>query len=159
VQAAVDEVLARAMAAGATITRPAFPTDWGGYVGYFTDLDGHLWEVAHNPSFPLGDDGQIFLPGFEEQAAAEMAANEANIASFVAGADSEEGATVRHLADAVVAATEEAARAVAASLAGQSDNVVLATMLELSQRSRQLPPEEPSYWVTSAASTLVNALI
>jgi hypothetical protein len=37
---------------GATITRPGHPTDWGGYSGYFTGLDGFLWEVAHNPAFP-----------------------------------------------------------------------------------------------------------
>jgi uncharacterized glyoxalase superfamily protein PhnB len=37
---------------GATITRPGQATDWGGYSGYFTDLDGFLWEVAHNPAFP-----------------------------------------------------------------------------------------------------------
>ena len=38
--------------AGATITRPGHATDWGGYSGYFTDPDGFLWEVAHNPAFP-----------------------------------------------------------------------------------------------------------
>jgi predicted lactoylglutathione lyase len=61
--AAVDETIATAVAAGATVTSPAKPAEWGGYVGYFTDADGHLWEVAHNPDFPLGDDGQVALPG------------------------------------------------------------------------------------------------
>ncbi len=41
----VDAVLAQASNAGATIVRPAHDTFWGGYAGYFQDLDGHLWEV------------------------------------------------------------------------------------------------------------------
>jgi len=50
--AEVDALLARVATCGATITRPGQPTDWGGYSGYFTDPDGFVWEVAHNPSFP-----------------------------------------------------------------------------------------------------------
>jgi catechol 2,3-dioxygenase-like lactoylglutathione lyase family enzyme len=44
-----DEVMAQATAAGATIIKPAQDTFWGGYAGYFQDLDRHLWEVAWNP--------------------------------------------------------------------------------------------------------------
>lgn len=58
----VDAVLAAAQAAGATIVRPAAAAFWGGYSGVFLDLDGHPWEVAHNPFWPLGDDGSISLP-------------------------------------------------------------------------------------------------
>ena len=58
----VDGFLAAAKAAGARITRPARAMDWGGYSGYFADPDGHLWEVAHNPGFPLQEDGQVELP-------------------------------------------------------------------------------------------------
>jgi len=58
----VDAALATAVAAGGRITRPAQATDWGGYNGYFADLDGHLWEVAHNPFWPIGDDGRPTLP-------------------------------------------------------------------------------------------------
>ena len=58
----VDVSLATAVAAGGRITRPAKATDWGGYNGYFADLDGHLWEVAHNPFWPIGDDGRPTLP-------------------------------------------------------------------------------------------------
>jgi uncharacterized protein len=58
----VDAALAAAVAAGGRITRPAQATDWGGYNGYFADLDGHLWEVAHNPFWPIGDDGRPMLP-------------------------------------------------------------------------------------------------
>ena len=48
-EAEVDETLAEAVAAGATLTKPAQKVFWGGYSGYFKDPDGHLWEVAHNP--------------------------------------------------------------------------------------------------------------
>jgi catechol 2,3-dioxygenase-like lactoylglutathione lyase family enzyme len=58
----VDAVLAEAQAAGATILKPAEATNWGGYAGYFADLDGYPWEVAWNPHFPLLDDGSIQLP-------------------------------------------------------------------------------------------------
>jgi len=58
----VDAALAAAVAAGGRITRPAQATDWGGYNGYFADLDGHLWEAAHNPFWPIGDDGRPTLP-------------------------------------------------------------------------------------------------
>jgi catechol 2,3-dioxygenase-like lactoylglutathione lyase family enzyme len=42
----VDEVLHRAATAGGTIVKPAEASPWGGYFGYFSDLDGHLWKVA-----------------------------------------------------------------------------------------------------------------
>jgi uncharacterized glyoxalase superfamily protein PhnB len=35
---------------------------WGGYSGYFADPEGHVWEVAWNPFFPLSEDGGITLP-------------------------------------------------------------------------------------------------
>lgn len=58
----VDAALAQAEAAGATITKVARKTDWGGYSGYFADPDGHAWEVAHNPFWPLDDRGFPQLP-------------------------------------------------------------------------------------------------
>jgi uncharacterized protein len=58
----VDAVLAEAAAAGGTVTRPAGPTFYGGYAGCFTDPDGHVWEIAHNPGFPIADDGSITIP-------------------------------------------------------------------------------------------------
>ena len=54
--------LAEAQAAGATLLTSATETDWGGYAGYFADLDGYPWEVAWNPYFPLLDDGSVQLP-------------------------------------------------------------------------------------------------
>ena len=58
----VDAVLAEAKSAGAEIVKPAQEAFWGGYSGYFRDLDGHLWEVAWNPGFPLDDRGAVRLP-------------------------------------------------------------------------------------------------
>ena len=50
----VDDVVAEAVAAGATLVKKPQKVFWGGYSGYFQDLDGHLWEVAHNPLFWIG---------------------------------------------------------------------------------------------------------
>lgn len=61
-EAAVDALLAEAEAAGGQVVKPAQRADWGGYSGYFTDPEGHLWEVAYNPGFPLREDGQVTLP-------------------------------------------------------------------------------------------------
>ncbi|MDE2842331.1 MAG: VOC family protein [Chloroflexota bacterium] len=47
----VDELLEVAVAAGATLVKPAQDTFWGGYSGYFSDPDGYLWEIAWNPFF------------------------------------------------------------------------------------------------------------
>ena len=54
-----DAVLAEAVAAGATLVKPAEDVFWGGYSGYFADPDGFLWEVAWNPFFPIAADGSI----------------------------------------------------------------------------------------------------
>lgn len=57
----VDDVIEQARSCGATITRAPAETFYGGYAGVFRDLDGHAWEVAHNPTFGLGPDGSIVL--------------------------------------------------------------------------------------------------
>ena len=57
----VDQVIAEARSAGATIGREGAPTLWGGYSGIFIDPDGHPWEVAHNPGWPISDDGSVRL--------------------------------------------------------------------------------------------------
>lgn len=61
--AEVDAVLAEAQRAGGKIVKPAGKAFWGGWYGYFADPEGNLWEVAHNPAFPLDVDGNISLPG------------------------------------------------------------------------------------------------
>jgi hypothetical protein len=51
--AEVDTAIEEARAAGATIGREPAETFWGGYSGVFVDLDGHPWEVAHNPHWQI----------------------------------------------------------------------------------------------------------
>ena len=58
---AVDRLFAEALAAGATPLKRPEATFWGGYSGYFADPDGHVWEVAHNPFFPLDPQGNLTL--------------------------------------------------------------------------------------------------
>lgn len=58
----VSAVLAKAAAAGGRVVKPAQDVFWGGHSGYFADPDGHLWEVAWNPFFPIRADGQLELP-------------------------------------------------------------------------------------------------
>ncbi|MCA1713138.1 MAG: VOC family protein [Actinobacteria bacterium] len=57
----VDAVVEQARAAGAVIGREPAATFWGGYSGVFVDPDGHPWEVAHNPGWPLAEDGSVRL--------------------------------------------------------------------------------------------------
>ena len=45
----VDRVFQEFLEAGATVVKHPGRTPWGGYSGYVADLDGHLWEIAHNP--------------------------------------------------------------------------------------------------------------
>ncbi len=58
----VDAVLARAHTAGGRVQGPGEEAPWGGYIGYFADPDGHLWEVTWNPHFALHEDGSLQLP-------------------------------------------------------------------------------------------------
>jgi uncharacterized protein len=58
----VREVIEQARSNGATITREPSETFYGGYAGVFLDLDGHAWEIAHNPGFGLDDAGNLVLP-------------------------------------------------------------------------------------------------
>ena len=58
----VHHVIEQARSHGAEITREPSATFYGGYAGAFRDLDGHAWEVAHNPGFGLDDEGNVVLP-------------------------------------------------------------------------------------------------
>jgi uncharacterized protein len=60
--AEVDAVIAHAMTCGGKLVKAAHKVFWGGYSGYFADPDGHLWEVAHNPFWPLDAEGRVQLP-------------------------------------------------------------------------------------------------
>lgn len=61
-KAEVDALMAHALACGARPVKPPQEVFWGGYAGYFADPDGHLWELAYNPFFPLAEDGALVLP-------------------------------------------------------------------------------------------------
>ncbi len=58
----VDAAYTAAIAAGATPLKAPEKVFWGGYSGYYADPDGHVWEVAHNPFWPLNEDGSLTLP-------------------------------------------------------------------------------------------------
>jgi catechol 2,3-dioxygenase-like lactoylglutathione lyase family enzyme len=58
----VDAAIAEALAAGGALLAAPERAEWGGYSGYFADPDGHAWEVARNPGWPLGDDGLPRIP-------------------------------------------------------------------------------------------------
>jgi uncharacterized protein len=61
--AEVDAILVEAKDAGASVARAPGDTFWGGYSGVFLDLDGHPWEVAHNPHWTLAPDGSVNITG------------------------------------------------------------------------------------------------
>ena len=61
----VDTAFAKALSIGATALKRPQKVFWGGYSGYYADPDGHVWEVAHNPFWPLNDDGSLTLPPAE----------------------------------------------------------------------------------------------
>ena len=60
--AEVDAAHALALKAGATALKAPEKVFWGGYSGYYADPDGHVWEVAQNPFWPLNADGSLTLP-------------------------------------------------------------------------------------------------
>jgi len=57
----VDEIISSAREVGATLTKEPKEVFWGGYSGYFSDPDGFLWEVAHNPFFPKDENGHLTI--------------------------------------------------------------------------------------------------
>lgn len=59
----VARVLDEAVAAGGSLVKPASDTFWGGHSGYFTDPDGHLWEVAWNPFWTIDESGAVTMGG------------------------------------------------------------------------------------------------
>ena len=60
-EAEVDRVAAEWLSCGGTMVKQPHRAFWGGYSGYVADLDGHLWELAHNPGFTLIPDGSMQL--------------------------------------------------------------------------------------------------
>ncbi len=60
--AEVDDACEHFERAGGTILRAPATASWGGYTAYAADPDGHLWEIAFNPDWPIGEDGRPALP-------------------------------------------------------------------------------------------------
>jgi predicted lactoylglutathione lyase len=58
----VDQAVAEFLAAGAGLLSAPEAAPWGGYTSIVADPDGHAWEIAHNPGWPLGVDGLPQLP-------------------------------------------------------------------------------------------------
>ncbi len=61
-ESAVDAAMEFAASKGGRVTQPARKVFWGGYAGYFADPDGHLWEIAYNPFWPLDAEGRPQIP-------------------------------------------------------------------------------------------------
>jgi catechol 2,3-dioxygenase-like lactoylglutathione lyase family enzyme len=57
----VDSIFAELKDKGATIVKQPEEVFWGGYSGYFSDPDGHCWEVAYNPYWTIGEDGRVSM--------------------------------------------------------------------------------------------------
>ena len=60
-QSEADRLFGTALSSGASALKQPQKAFWGGYSGYFADPDGHVWEVAHNPFFPMDGDGNLKL--------------------------------------------------------------------------------------------------
>ena len=58
-QAAVEPLISRLAAAGGRVLRPADAPPHGGFRGYVADPDGHAWEIAWNPAWPIDDQGHV----------------------------------------------------------------------------------------------------
>jgi catechol 2,3-dioxygenase-like lactoylglutathione lyase family enzyme len=61
-RSAVDAAFADVEAAGGLVCKAPVASEWGGYSGYFADPDGNVWEIAHNPHWPLDERGLPQLP-------------------------------------------------------------------------------------------------
>jgi uncharacterized protein len=61
-EADVDAAFALVRELGAHVVKEPERMEWGGYSGYFTDPDGHVWELCFNPGFPIDDEGRITIP-------------------------------------------------------------------------------------------------
>lgn len=61
-EAEVDAVFDAGIAAGGTLLKRPERVFWGGHSGYLADPDGHVWEIAFNPGWPLAADGSLALP-------------------------------------------------------------------------------------------------
>lgn len=57
----VDRAMKKAVTAGATIAKEPQELAWGGYGGYFIDLDGYYWEVAYGPDWQFDEQNMLVI--------------------------------------------------------------------------------------------------
>ena len=98
-------------------------------------------------------------PEPDDEADLDPVEAERRIAEFVAGADGPPGPPVAVLADGVAELVRVAEEGIAALVAPQHQNKVVATFLLLGQRARGFEPSAPEHWRLHAAATLVSALL
>lgn len=55
----VEEVIERLLGCGGRLLRPADAPPHGGHRGYVEDPDGHAWEIAYNPAWPIHANGLV----------------------------------------------------------------------------------------------------
>ena len=55
----VTPLLDKLAGAGGRILRPADAPPHGGFRGYVADPDGHAWEIAFNPFWPIDAEGHV----------------------------------------------------------------------------------------------------
>jgi len=60
-KAEVEPLMDRLIAAGGRLLRPADEPPHGGFRGYVADPDGHAWEIAWNPVWPIDENGHVFF--------------------------------------------------------------------------------------------------
>ncbi|PHK48755.1 VOC family protein [Staphylococcus edaphicus] len=58
----VDDILNNVEVFGASVVKPAQDLDWGGYGGYFIDIDGYYWEVAYGDMWSFDDQNMLIMP-------------------------------------------------------------------------------------------------
>lgn len=58
----VDSILEQVETFGATVVKPAQDLDWGGYGGYFTDINGYYWEVAFGDMWEFDEQNMLIIP-------------------------------------------------------------------------------------------------
>lgn len=60
-EAEVVAIFDRLKQHGAIVLKQPQKAFWGGYSGYFSDPDGHVWEIAYNPFWTIRQDGRVSM--------------------------------------------------------------------------------------------------
>ena len=98
-------------------------------------------------------------PDFDDEEILSPEEAEARIATFIETTDAAGGRPTAELAEEALGHVQRAWDGLAGITDAQPNNKILAMMLELSRRARNLDPSTPEYWITSAASSLISGQI